>query len=272
MNWLQALVLGAVQGLTEFLPVSSSGHLVLFQAAMGVEGEMLLFDTMLHVGTLIAVFILVWKDVVALAKKPFSTLMLYLVIATVPTVIAALFFKDQIDAAFNSQAGMPLGIGFLVTSVIMFVTPLFKSQKFEMEKMGVARPFIIGIAQALSILPSVSRSGSTIFAGLATEVKREDAARFSFLMSIPAILGSVVFQAKDIVDEYGSAMQVDAGQILLILAGMAVAALTGYLALKLLIDTVKKGKLWVFGIYTTVVGLLVIFDSLVTHIVFKIAF
>jgi len=257
--------------LTEFLPVSSSGHLVLFQAAMGVEGQMLLFDTMLHVGTLIAVFILVWKDVVALIKKPLSTLMLYLVIATIPTVIAALFFKDQIDAAFNSKAGMPLGIGFLATSVLMFVTPLFRKQKFEMEKMGVLRPFLIGIAQALAILPSISRSGSTIFAGLAAEVKREDAARFSFLMSIPAILGSVVFQAKDIA-EMGAGQPLEANLILILLAGMAVAAITGYLALKLLIDTVKKGKLWVFGLYTTVVGLLVIFDTLVTHIVFKIAF
>ncbi len=271
MNWLQALVLGAVQGLTEFLPVSSSGHLVLFQAAMGVEGEMLLFDTMLHVGTLIAIFILVWKDVLALLKKPFSTLMLYLVIATIPTVIAALFFKDQIDAAFNSKAGMPLGIGFLVTSVIMFVTPLFKRDRFEMEKMGVLRPFIIGIAQALAILPSVSRSGSTIFAGLASGVKREDAARFSFLMAIPAILGSVVFQAKDIV-EVGVGQAVDISLILIVVAGMIVAAVTGYLALKLLIDIVKKGKLWVFGIYTTVLGLMVIFDTLVTHIVFKTAF
>ncbi len=271
MNWLQALVLGAVQGLTEFLPVSSSGHLVLFQSAMGVEGEMLLFDTMLHVGTLIAVFILVWKDVVALLKKPFSTVMLYLVIATIPTVIAAVFFKDQIDAAFNSKAGMPLGIGFLVTSLLMFVTPLFRRDRFEMEKMGVLRPFIIGIAQALAILPSVSRSGSTIFAGLACGVKREDTARFSFLMAIPAILGSVVFQAKDIY-EMGVGQAIDAGLVLITLAGMIIAAVTGYLALKLLIDIVKKGKLWVFGIYTTVLGLMVIFDTLVTHIVFKVVF
>ncbi len=271
MNWLQALVLGAVQGLTEFLPVSSSGHLVLFQAAMGVDGEMLLFDTMLHVGTLIAVFILVWKDVVALLKKPFSTVMLYLVIATIPTVIAAVFFKDQIDAAFNSKAGMPLGIGFLVTSLLMFVTPLFRRDRIEMEKMGVLRPFIIGIAQALAILPSVSRSGGTIFAGLACGVKREDTARFSFLMAIPAILGSVVFQAKDIY-EMGAGQAVDFSLALIVLAGMVIAAVTGYLALKLLIDIVKKGKLWVFGIYTTVLGLMVIFDTLVTHIVFKVVF
>lgn len=271
MNWFQALILGAVQGLTEFLPVSSSGHLALFQIAMNVKENPLLFDTILHVGTLIAVVVVFWKDVVDLVKKPIRPLMLYLIIATIPAVIAAVFFGDQINAAFNSKAGMPLGIGFLVTSAIMFATPLFKPGKLEMEKMGVLRPFLMGIAQAIAILPSVSRSGATIFGGIASGIKREDVARFSFLMSIPAILGSVVLNAKDIVS-MGTGMTMDSNGVIIVLAGMVVAAVTGYLALKLMIDTIKKGKLWVFGIYTTVLGLLIIFDSLATHIIFKTAF
>lgn len=271
MNWLQALVLGAVQGLTEFLPVSSSGHLSLFQTAMNVSGNPLLFDIVLHVGTLIAVFIFLWKDIVELLRRPFRPLMLYLIIATVPAVIASLLFGNQIDAAFRSQAGLPLGIGFIVSAVIMFVTPLFKPGKIDMEKMGIWRPFFIGVAQAVAILPSVSRSGATILGGIATDVKREDVARFSFLMSIPAILGSVVFQAKDVV-ELGAGMATDLSGLLVLLAGVVVAAATGYLALRLVIDTIKRGKLWVFGVYTAVLGAMVIFDSFVTHIVFKTAF
>jgi undecaprenyl-diphosphatase len=271
MNWLQALVLGAVQGLTEFLPVSSSGHLTLFQIAMNVNENPLIFDTLLHVGTLIAVVIVLWKDVAALVKRPIQPLMLYLIIATIPAVLAALVFNDQINAAFSSKAGMPLGLGFLVTAAIMFLAPLFRPGKIEMEKMGVLRPFLMGIAQAVAILPSVSRSGATIFGGVASGVKREDVARFSFLMSIPAILGSVVFNIKDIAG-MGAGMATDATGILVVLAGMVVAAATGYLALKLVIDTIKKGKLWVFGVYTAVLGLMVIFDTLVTHVIFKIAF
>jgi undecaprenyl-diphosphatase len=271
MNWFQALVLGAVQGLTEFLPVSSSGHLVLFQNMMHIGENPLLFDTLLHVGTLVAVVIFLWKDIVGLVKHPIRPLMLYLIIATIPAVLAALLFGKQIEAAFGSNAGIPLGLGFLVSAAIMFATPLFKPGKIDMEKMGVLKPFLMGIAQAVAILPSVSRSGATIFTGVATDIKREDVARFSFLMSIPAILGSVVLNAKDIVS-LGAGTVANSTNVLMVLAGMVVAALTGYLALKVVIDTIKNGKLWVFGIYTTALGLLIIFDTLVTHIIFKTAF
>jgi undecaprenyl-diphosphatase len=271
MNWLQAVVLGAVQGLTEFLPVSSSGHLSLFQIAMNINGNQLIFDTLLHVGTLIAVVIVLWKDIVELVKRPIRPLMLYLIIATIPAVLAALLFNKQIDAAFNSAAGMPLGLGFLVTAVIMFLTPLFKPGKLDMEKMGVWRPFLMGIAQAIAILPSVSRSGATIFGGVATGVKREDVARFSFLMSIPAILGSVVLNAKDIA-EMGTGAAMGSTSLVAVIAAMVVAAVTGYLALRLVIDIIKKGKLWVFGAYTAVLGVMIIFDTLVTHVIFNIAF
>jgi undecaprenyl-diphosphatase len=266
MDWLQALVLGAVQGLTEFLPVSSSGHLQLFQIAMGVRGDILLLDTLLHVGTLAAVVLFVWKDVWALIKKPIQPLTGYLIIATIPAVIAALFFEDPIDAMFQSTAGIPLGVGFIVTAALMFATLLFKPGTVEMQKMGVLRPFWMGIMQAVAILPSVSRSGGTLFAGVSSGVEREHVARFSFLMSIPAILGSVVFQLKDLFGEEASIVA-DASGIVAVLVGMVAAGVTGWLALKLVIDTVKKGKLWVFGIYCAALGALVIFDALVTHII-----
>lgn len=269
MNWLQALVLGAVQGLTEFLPVSSSGHLQLFQIAMHMNGNPLLFDSLLHFGTLVAVVVFLWDDVWALIKRPIQPLMGYLVIATIPAVIVAVFFNDQINAAFVSTGGMLLGLGFLISAALMFVTPLFKPGEIEMEKMGVLRPFWMGIMQAVAILPSISRSGGTIFAGVTSHVKREDVARFSFLMSIPAILGSLLL---DVVKLRGGAMQAaltEAGGVFVVLVGMVVAGVTGYFALKIVIDTIKKGKLWVFGVYTALLGALIIFDALVTHIVFK---
>lgn len=271
MNWFQALVLGAVQGLTEFLPVSSSGHLSLFQTAMGIAENPLLYDTLLHVGTLIAVCVVLRREILALLKKPLQPLTLYLVIATVPAVLATLLFGDQIDAAFRSTAGMPLGIGFLVTAAILFVTPLFRPGKIDMEKMGPVRAFLIGVAQAVAILPSISRSGATIVGGVAAGVERDSVARFSFLMSIPAILGSVVYQAKDLF-ELGAGMATDAGSVLVVLLGVAVAAATGYLAIRVVFDVIKKGRIWVFGVYTAVLGALVILDSLVTHVIFKTAF
>jgi len=137
--------------------------------------------------------------------------------------------------------------------------------------MGVWRPFLMGIAQAIAILPSVSRSGATIFGGVATGVKREDVARFSFLMSIPAILGSVVLNAKDIA-EMGTGAAMGSTSLVAVIAAMVVAAVTGYLALRLVIDIIKKGKLWVFGAYTAVLGVMIIFDTLVTHVIFNIAF
>ena len=270
MNIWQALVLGAVQGLTEFLPVSSSGHLTLVQNAFGMSGDLLLFDTLLHVGTLVAVFAVLWRDIAALLRRLISAPVGYLIIATIPAVIVTLFFEDFISEAFASTAGVPLGVGFIVTSLLMFVTPLFKPGKIPMEKMGVLRPFLIGVAQAVAILPSISRSGATIFTGLATGVRREDVAKFSFLMSIPAILGSVVFQAKDIVG-VGMSEALSGMSPVAVLLGMIAAAVTGYLALKLVYDTVRNGKLWVFGVYTTVLGILCILDSLFTHIVFQTA-
>ncbi len=267
MNWLQALVLGAVQGLTEFLPVSSSGHLVLFQTVMGVKGNMLLFDTVLHLGTLIAVCIVLWKDIVAILKRPIQPLTGYLILATVPAVVATLLFGDFFEQSFASTAGVPLAVGFLVTSLLMFLTPVLREGTIPMERTGVGRSLLVGVAQAVSILPSVSRSGSTIFGSLLTGMTREDATRFSFLMSIPAIVGSLVFQAKDVVDIGLSTALAGIGVGPMVL-GIVAATLTGWLAVKLVFDAVKRGKLWMFGVYTTVLAVLILLDNFVTHIVF----
>lgn len=273
MNWFQGLILGIVQGLTEFLPVSSTGHLVIFQKLFGfydvenLKNMMLLLDTALHLGTLVAVFAALWGDISGLLKKPFRALSLYIIIATIPAVIVTLLFGNFLDNVFSGQYVGYMGYCFLITSVILFMTANFREGRVDMEKMGIFRPILIGIMQAVAILPGVSRSGSTIFGGLATGIKRDEAARFSFLLSIIAILGSVVLQVKDVA-EVGISQTIGAIGIVPLLLGITMAAITGYIALKFVLDVVKRGKLWVFGIYTGVLGILVLVDFYVTHLIF----
>lgn len=273
MDWFQALVLGAVQGLTEFLPVSSSGHLAIFQKIFGLYNNeqlsnlMLMLDTALHIGTLVAVLIVLWKDIVSILKKPFRPLTLYLIIATIPGFIATLLFGDFFDKVFAGQFIGYTGYCLLATSAILFLTANLREGKIDMERMGVLKPVVIGVMQAIAIFPGVSRSGSTIFGGLAVGVKREETARFSFLLSIVAILGSAVLQGKEILDK-GLEQTIGAIGIMPLLLGMAMAAVTGVIALKFVINIVKRGKLWMFGIYTASVGILVLVDFYLTHIVF----
>jgi undecaprenyl-diphosphatase len=228
---------------------------------------MLMLDTALHIGTLVAVFVALRSDIIGILKKPFRPLTLYLVIATVPAVIATLLFGDFFDHVFEGRYAGYTGFFFLATSAILFMTANLKEGKTDMEKMGPFKPIVIGITQALAILPGVSRSGSTIFGGLAVGVKREEAARFSFLLSIVAILGSTVLQGKEVAEK-GFGETIGALGIVPLLLGMAVAAVTGYFALRYVINVVKRGKLWMFGIYTTIVGILVLIDFYATHLFF----
>lgn len=263
MTWWQAIILGLVQGLGEFLPISSSGHLVLFQNIFNIEGGELVFDTLLHLGTLVAVFIVLWKDIWEIIKRPFRKVTLNIIIATIPAVLAALFFEDFINEAFG---GIYLGWGFLLTAVILVLTTkiIEGTKDNDLDKITTKQSIVMGIMQALAILPGVSRAGSTICGGLYTKGNRDAVTRFSFLMSIPAILGSVVFMIKDIV-EIGSSETIVVSNVIL---GVIAAAVTGVLSLKVMISLVKKGKLWVFGIYVAVLGLLVLFDQYFSHIVF----
>ncbi|MCK5130428.1 MAG: undecaprenyl-diphosphate phosphatase, partial [Clostridiales bacterium] len=200
----QSIILGLVQGLGEFLPISSSGHLVLMQNIFGIDGGEVIFDTLLHVGTLVAIVIVLWKDIIDIIKKPIQKKTLMLIIATIPAVIAALFFKDFITEAFS---GTYLGWGFLVTAVVLLVLGRAKKEEEaddSLNTINIKQAGLMGIFQAISILPGISRSGFTISGGLASGVSRKKAARFSFLMAVPAILGSLVFNLKDI-SEIGSA-------------------------------------------------------------------
>lgn len=264
MELWKAIIVGIVQGLAEFLPISSSGHIVLTQYLLGIReagGEHqadLSFEIVLHIGTLVSVLVFfrksLWKLTESLFKKEMleeRKMIMWLGIATVPAVIAALLFKDFFDAA----PGKPVFVSSLliVTGLILFVPRLVKG---KVAKIGLKSSLIMGVGQALAILPGISRSGSTIAAGLVSGVKAEKAAEFSFLMSIPAIAGGFVLTMKDQMDETGSF-----GAALKscfngpYVAGAIAAAIVGLFAIFVVMGAVKRGKLEYFSYYCFAAGI-----------------
>ena len=252
MTMFEAVALGVVQGLTEFLPVSSSGHLVLLQKFFGMQEPPLFFDTALHGGTLVAAVIALRADIWTLLKKPFQKMTLLLIIGTLPAVIVALLFKDAVEAAF--QSGALLGPAFLVTALALTLSEVLSRRR------GTARPFaamtafdaaVIGLCQAAALLPAVSRSGLTLSGALACGIERGAAARFSFLLSIPVILGALVLQLP-------GAGSLDPADRLPLIAGTAAAFITGFLAVTLMLAIVRKNRLFIFAAYTAVLGILCI--------------
>jgi undecaprenyl-diphosphatase len=254
MMVIHAVILGAVQGVTEFLPVSSSGHLVLLQKFFGITESSLFFDIMVHIGTLGAVIIVFWKDVRALLVKPFQKRALLLIVGTVPAAIVGLFFDDAIKRAF--QSGFLLGPAFLFTALVLTVAerlsehPRTSAVKRKMEEMSVPDALLIGLCQGIAVLPAVSRSGMTLAGGLLRGISREDAARFSFLLSIPVILGAFVLQIVGLRTEKPEIA------ILPVAAGMITAFITGYLAIKLMLKIVREKRLRGFALYTAILGIL----------------
>jgi len=264
MNIINAIILGIVQGLTEFLPVSSSGHLVLLQKIFKIEEPSLFFDTMLHVGTLIAVVTVLWKDIFEILKKPIQKLTGYLILATIPAVIAALLFKDAIEEIFTT--GKLLGVCFLITAVLLVTAELLSRRKnanaaaTEPDENGAKMTWLhalfIGVMQALAIPPGISRSGATISGSLFCKLDRNFAARFSFLMSIPAILGAVVMQTKDLV-KHGSTEGAQFGTAAII-TGTITAGIVGFFAVKFMLKIIREKSLFGFAIYTGVLGVVVL--------------
>ena len=275
--WI-AMLLGLVQGIAEFLPVSSSGHLLLIQKMFGITEGALFFTVMLHLATLIAVFIVYWPTLVELIKHPFQKTVGLLIIATIPAVIIAVLSKmiAPVEAFFDAaDAGQYLGFGFLLTSILLFISDHVRHTRIDengekveikgkkLKNMQVTDALVIGCRQGVGVLPGVSRSGSTISGALFTGLNRKTAADFSFLMSIPAIIGGAIFEVPD-------ALKTGLGDMhwTTLVAGMLVAGITGYFAIKVMISAIKKKKLIGFVIYTAVLGALVLVDQFVTHYFF----
>ncbi len=259
MKYLYAMILGLVQGLTEFLPVSSSGHLILFKKLFGMNPDMfgLSFDIALHVATLAAVCVVFREKIFELLKKPFQKYTYMLIIATVPAALVGVFFDDAIDAI--SQSGGFLGIAFLITAGVLLVAEKFGSRKKDSDAMKYSDSVAVGIAQGIAVMPGISRSGSTLAAGMIMGLEKQTAMDFSFMMSIPIILGSAVLGVKDIVE---SPVPVD---VAVMLIGMVAAGLSGYFAVKFMLDFFKKHSLMWFSVYVAAAGLFVLVDQLFTH-------
>ncbi len=272
MSIFQAIFLGFLQGLTEFLPVSSSGHLVLVQKIMGISEPALLFDTFLHMGTLAAVLIVLWKDVWALIRQPFQRLTGLLIVGTIPTVIIAVLFKKAIEHAFTS--GAFLGIGFLLTTGLLLGAEYLSSRKTAgrgEEKMKYTDAVLIGTLQGVAIFPAVSRSGSTIAGALGVGLDREFAARFSFLMAIPAILGAFVLQIKDLLPAFkahDSEALLGGIGLPVVIAGTVTATVVGIFAVRFMLTLIKSRNLKGFALYTGILGVLVLIDQVLLHLYF----
>ncbi len=264
MVFLIAILLGLVQGLCEFLPVSSSGHLYLISkltsGAVGEDTFGSFFTVMLHVATLIAVLFVYREQVLAILRHPIQKLTLHLIIATLPTAAFALILKkfDALDKWLDE--GNFVGFSFLLTAVFLTVSELLcrrRKAKKSIDTMRWTDALVIGGMQAIGVLPGVSRSGSTIAGALGMRIDRKSAANFSFLLSIPAILGGLVLELYKLVKEPDS-INLTVGTAAAWILGMLVAAISGYFAVRFMIRLITKKGLLGFAIYTGALGLVVL--------------
>lgn len=247
-------ILGAVQGLTEFLPVSSSGHLTLLQHLLQFNlegGSMTFINIMMHLGTLIAVIVVFWKDILALFKKPFKTLLM-LIAATIPAGVVGLLFNDEIDALFSGEnAVLYLSVCFALTALLLLICEMAAKRRKVQKPLGWDSAAAMGLMQAVALFPGISRSGSTIVAGTLVGTRREDVAKFSFLMSIPVILGSFAVEVFGIVREPSSVAGVGANGVIGMAVGVVLAAVFGFFAIKLMLRVIRKANYVWFSVYLT---------------------
>lgn len=264
MDWLQALVLGLLQGLTEYLPVSSSGHLTIGSYLFGLNGEdNLAFTVVVHVATVLSTLVVLWKEIDWILKGLFKFKMndetkyfINILISMIPVGIVGVFFKDQVEEVFGSGL-LIVGCMLLVTAALLVFS--YYARPRQRENISLFHAFIIGLAQAVAVLPGLSRSGSTIATGLLLGNKKEKLAQFSFLMVIPPILGEAlldVLKAAKGEEAFGDI------SVLPLVVGFIAAFVSGCLACKWMINIVKKGKLIYFGIYCAIAGAVTIVCSL----------
>jgi len=261
MDWIQAMILGLVQGLTEYLPVSSSGHLTILSHFFGIDGaDNLQFTVAVHVATVLSTLVILWREIDWILKGLFKFEMndetryaLNILVSMIPVGIVGVFFKDKVEEAFGAGL-LVVGVMLLLTSVLLTFSYFAKPR--QKEHISLWDAFVIGVAQACAVLPGLSRSGSTIATGLMLGDKKEKLAQFSFLMVIPPILGEALL---DVVKATGGEQVFsDSIGVFPLCIGFLAAFLSGCFACKLMINVVKKGKLLYFGYYCAVVGLAVL--------------
>lgn len=251
MGYLQAILLGALQGIGEFLPISSSGHLLLAELLFGFDRTnpaYLLLDVLLHVGTLVPILIVFWDKWIGMLLHPVQNKNLWgmLILASVPALAVHVL---GIDDGFEN--GWFLGCSFLITALFMLVTELYSRKHPGIEEVGYKNALIMGCFQGVALLPGVSRSGSTITGGVLSGLSRQAAASFSFMMCAPAIGGSLIFEMKDAIEE-GYLSYLDPAPMLL---GIIVSAVVGYIAIRFMLKLIQKISLGYFALYLAVIGL-----------------
>ncbi len=265
MNTIEAILMGILQGLTEYLPVSSSGHLTIAANLFGIDGEQnLTFTVAVHVATVLSTLVILWKEIVWILKGLFKwdgamnaeqRYVLAIVVSMIPVGIVGVFFKDYVEEIFGAGL-MVVGCCLLLTALLLIFS--YYARPRQKENISLADAFVIGLAQAAAVMPGLSRSGSTIATGLLLGNKKEQLAQFSFLMVIPPILGEALLDILKAMSQGSETATAGIGTWPL-LAGFLAAFLSGCLACKWMIGIVRRGKLIYFGIYCAVVGLLLIF-------------
>jgi undecaprenyl-diphosphatase len=271
MTFFQALILGIVQGLTEFLPISSSAHLVIVPYLFGWDipaDVAFVFDVLVQMGTLVAVIAYFWKDLVVIAsgflsalwqRQPFKTaparLGWYIILATLPAVVIGMLLKDLVEQAFDS----PVAVAFflLLTALLLFIAEKLGKRNVKMSGMGWVDSLVVGFFQALALFPGISRSGATITGGMLRGLDRPSAARFSFLISIPALLGAGLIATLDLFD-----IPDFTAQLPTLIVGFVSAAIVGYLAIRWLLGYLTHRSLYVFAVYCVALAAVVLLVTL----------
>ena len=264
MSWIEAIILGIVQGLTEFLPVSSSGHLAIGKALFGIKTADLGFEVAVHAATVLATIVVFWKDIVGLLQGLFKFRMnsetryiLLILISMIPVFIVGVFFKDSVESLFGSGL-LVVGLALIVTAMLLFLSETITARRGgEGGKVTWKSALWMGLAQAVAVIPGLSRSGSTIAAGLLSGVSKKEVTRFSFLMVLIPILGEAFL---DVVG--GDFATSSVGSLQLVL-GFIAAFVSGLFACRVMIALVKKARLKWFALYCALVGLACLISTLV---------
>lgn len=278
MNIFSSIVLGAIQGVAEFLPISSSGHLSLFQHFFGLANpeETLFFDVLLHLGTLIAVFIYYWRDIVELIQEffrlvgcvvskkkrervgrlsPSGRMILMIIVATLPLLVI-LPIKDKVESLYGNT--IFIGIALLVTGFLLFWSDRMGRGRKTARSATMLDALLVGVGQAIAVVPGLSRSGTSISVGLMRGFRRTFAVRFSFLMSIPAVLGANILSIADAVQT-----GIEVSEIPVYIVGTIVAAVAGYFAIRMVNNLAGRGKFGAFAYYCWGVGAAAVITSLI---------
>ena len=275
MTYLQAIILGLVQGLAEFLPISSSGHLAILENFFGIKENLLFFAVMLHFGTLLAVFVAFWKDIWELLKelvltikdligrkglrldeRPVRKLGVMIIVACIPTAIIGFALGDVFEGLYSKP--IAIAIMFVITGILLILAETYGGGNRTIENLNYRNSLFIGLVQGIAIIPGISRSGSTLFSSLLCKLDRDFAVKFVFLISIPTILGSVILELPDGIKEGVSGS--DWGPVIV---GVIVSFISGLFAVKVMLKVVKNRKLKYFSYYLFVLAVIVVVYTLI---------